>query len=114
MKIAKIISLIGGFLYLFYWLGILFTLFQLNTLYADLSINYNPWPVVIGIFVWGLVLVSANFGFFYYLRQKEKKETEVKNAVLYSLLIAVVPLVLYLVLSTFAVVAPLYTLTDTF
>ena len=114
MKTAKIISLIGGFLYLFYWLGILFTLSQLNTLYSDLSINYNPWPIVIGTIVWGLVLVSANFGFFYYLRPKEKKEAEVKNAVLYSLLIAVVPLVLYLVLSTFAVVAPLYTLTDTF
>src|SRR3989344_3961068 len=106
MKAAKIISVIGGVVYLVYWIFILLTSFKLGGLYSDLDIGYNPLISVVLVNVLGLGLVVANFGYFYYLVSKEKKGKLVKNAVLFSILIAVVPLFLFPAISVISLILP--------
>jgi len=81
MKAAKIISIAGGVLYLIYWVFVLYISFN-NT-----SFN-TPLITVVLANLLGLVLVVANFGYFYYLTGKEKTGEAVKNALLFGILIA--------------------------
>lgn len=114
MKAAKIISVIGGVIYLVYWIFILFTSFKLGRLYSDLAMGYNPLISVVSVNVLGLGLVVANFGYFYYLVSKEKKGELVKNAVLFSILIAGVPLFLFPAISVIFLILPIYSITSAF
>ena len=114
MKATKIISIIGGIIYLVYWIFILLTSFKLGGVYSDLDIGYNPLVSVVLVNVLGLGLVVANFGYFYYLVSKEKKGELVKNAVLVSILIAGVPLFLFPAISVIFLILPIYSITSAF
>ena len=114
MKAAKIISIIGGVFYLLLGVQYLFVATRIGGLYGDLDIDYNPLPAFIfgSLIVVGLVL--ANFGYFYYLTKKKKNGLEVKNAVLFSVLIAAGPLILYQMISAFTLILPIYNITNAF
>ena len=114
MKAAKIISVVGGVIYLVYLIFILLTSFKLGGVYSALDIGYNPPVSVVLVNALGLGLVVANFGYFYYLVSKEKKGELVKNAVLVSILIAGVPLFLFPAISVIFLILPIYSITSAF
>ncbi len=114
MKSAKIISLIGGFFYSAL-LGLnLIVSFRVGGLYKDLDINYNPIPSLIIFISVQALLISANFGYYYYLSKKEKQGKIINNAVVYSLLIFTLPIFLSYLISIFSVILPIYNIQSAF
>ena len=112
MKAAKIISVIGGVLYLVYWIFILLMSFKIGSLYSEIDIGYNPLISVVLVNMLSLGLAVANFGYFYYLVSKEKKGELVKNAVLFSILIAGIPLFLLPAIAVISFILPIYNVTS--
>ncbi|OGY21864.1 MAG: hypothetical protein A2126_02940 [Candidatus Woykebacteria bacterium GWB1_45_5] len=112
MKAAKIISVIGGVFFLFIWIGVLISSLKIGGVYEDINIGYNPLlPVIIAHLI-GFGLVTANFGYVYYLIHKEKSGQVVKHAILYSILLALVPLLVYPMILVFSLIFPIYSLTS--
>ncbi len=114
MKAAKIISLIGAFFYLLFWLYFLFISLRVGGVYSDMNIGYNPTLLMIlgNLVILGFVV--ANAGFYYYLDRKERKGEKVSNAIIFSILIAVLPLLLYPLVVAFSVFLPIYNITSNF
>jgi len=116
VKAGKIISLVGGILYLFFFVGFLFTFLKFKDTYSNMGIRYNYYLTTITLLIF-LVLVLANFGYFYYLYIKGKKNEAVKNATVVSVLIVAVPLGLlglYLGFAMVSILLPLYNVTRAF
>ena len=114
MNAAKAISIIGGIFFLVIWSGVLISSLKIGDVYKDMNIGYNPLLPVIAAHLIGLGLVTANFGYVYYLIRKEKGGQVVKNAVLYSLLLAIVPLLIYPIILVFSIIFPIYSITSGF
>ena len=113
MKVAKIISAIGGILYALFFLGYTLIAFKLSSLYRDLDINYSTTSLIIGLLI-PISLATANFGYLYYLKTKEVKNQEVKNAIVFSSLIAFGPLIFYPVITVISIILPIYNITSAF
>jgi len=79
-----------------------------------MDIGYSPTPLIIigNLVILGFVL--ANAGFYYYLDRKERKGEKVSNAIIFSIIIAVLPLLLYPLVVAFSVVLPIYNTTADF
>ena len=99
MNVAKIISLIASIFYLVHLALLLYVSSRIQKLYDEPGINYDPGVPLVIVNLVGLVWVIANFGYFYYLSKKEKQGIKIKNSVLFSIIIAVIPLVIYHLLS---------------
>lgn len=89
----------------------------MSGLYSDLDIDYNPLITVVLANLLGFVLVVTNFSYFYYLTRSEKRGEAVRNALLFSILIAGVPLLLFPVIvafSIFSLISPIYNIESAF
>jgi len=102
MTVAKIVSFFAGLYYLLYLLGfILVAVPRIAALYNDLSIDYNPEPRVFTVATVFFIATLVNFGFFIYLILKEREKVKMKNSLMISLALALLPLLLGPALSLF-------------
>jgi len=101
MRIAKIISLITNASFIFLWFELLIATPGILNLYKGVKTTYNPLLVVIAALLVVSIIVAINLGFLYHLFTKEKSNKELKNPILWSIAIASISIVLYLILWSF-------------
>jgi|GEM_PF-3807774 len=101
MRIAKIISLITNAFFIFLWFELLIATPGILNLYKGVKTTYNPLLIVIVALLIVLVIVVVNLGFLYHFVRKEKSNKELKNPILWSIAIALISIVLYLILLSF-------------
>jgi uncharacterized membrane protein len=114
MKIARIISLISGVFYLWGLIILLIITPRISSVYEDMNINYNYTALVIVVLIIGVMLVAANFGYYIYLLRKEKKGEEVRNALIYSLIISLTPILSLYLLSIIADISLFLSISNAF
>ena len=113
MKAAQIITFISGIIYVLFLIQLLVISTKLNSVYSDINIDYNYLVPQIIVHILGIALIIGNFSFFYYLRKKSRRNEEVKNALLFSILLAV-PLPFYSGFAIISVILPIYSITSAF
>lgn len=93
MLIAKSVSLLGTGVIISYWFAYFFLGYRVFNK-EKISV---PLPILISVLFVDFLLVLANLLLFYIMIQSEKKGTEIKQAIIYSFLLAAAPFFLYII-----------------
>jgi uncharacterized protein with PQ loop repeat len=106
MRIAKIISIITNAVFIFEWFGFLITTFRIQSLYKGDKPIYEALLVVILALLVVSIIVVINLCFLYRLVRKEQSNKELKNPILWSIAMALISIVLYIILWSFIGIIP--------
>lgn len=112
MQAPKIITFIAFILYSLITFYYGFTAFRMLSLYQEFRVE-NPilkvWPLLIPA-----LLAIISLAFWFHLRNKEKKKEMVKSALPLSILLLLLPMILFYMISFLLIILPLYNLKSNF
>jgi|GEM_PF-3679643 len=94
MKTARIISLIASTFYALLTIYFLSLILKTGSIFEDASVVVSPFRFY-ALLAMPFCLVLGALSFYFYLRDKERKDKIVKHAKIISLLLLIAPIVLY-------------------